>query len=257
MYYVLDENNNKIEAYSKQEVLAVLAQAIADGSLDNITADSAFINKLKCCVGGDTFNIAFITQAKYNELAASNLLKENTYYYITDDETAENIDEALKLINNALTSIGKRVTVLEPLKDATSKQSEAKQYISDTSLENIGLIYDSSVSNISQPRADISNLMLEGKGSDDTIGMSGRLNINGSAYTVFFSALWNVYNSSYARCVAYDYTSAGDIVLFTFEIGIDANKQIYMANIKGINLTNNTTVTISTVKPYSINIFYK
>ena len=75
-FYVLDENNNKVPAYDKEGVLALLAQAIEDGSLDSIVADSAFITKLKCCVGGGTYNIAFIDQAKYNELQTNNQLKE-------------------------------------------------------------------------------------------------------------------------------------------------------------------------------------
>ena len=81
-YFVLDENNNRVEAYSKEEVLSVLAQAIANGSLSGITADAGFVSKIKCCVDGGTFKIAFITQAKYNELVASNQLVSNCFYYI-------------------------------------------------------------------------------------------------------------------------------------------------------------------------------
>lgn len=103
-FYVLDENNNKVEAYDKEGVLAVLAQAIEDGSLDNITSNSAFISKIKCCVNGVSNNIAFITQAKYNELEAKGELRENTYYYITDDTTAEDINAALEELNAAITA---------------------------------------------------------------------------------------------------------------------------------------------------------
>ena len=103
-FYVLDENNNKVEAYDKEGVLAVLAQAIEDGSLDNITSDSAFISKIKCCVNGVSNNIAFITQAKYNELEANGELRENTYYYITDDTTCEDINAALEELNERITA---------------------------------------------------------------------------------------------------------------------------------------------------------
>lgn len=103
-YYVLDENKNLVEAYDKEGVLAVLAQAIEDGSLDNITSDSAFISKIKCCVNGVSNNIAFITQAKYNELEANGELRENTYYYITDDTTCEDINAALEALNEAINS---------------------------------------------------------------------------------------------------------------------------------------------------------
>lgn len=100
-FYVLDENNNKVEAYDKEGVLALLNQAIADGSLENIVADAAFVTKLKCCVDGGTFQIAFITQAKYNELATNKTLLENTYYFIVDDTTADGINEQLENILKA------------------------------------------------------------------------------------------------------------------------------------------------------------
>ena len=106
MFYVLDENNNRIEAYSKEEVLAMLNKAIADGSLEGITADAAFISKIKCCVTGGTNNVAFITSAKYNELEAAGTLKEDTAYFITDDTTLDGLDEQLKALNRSITQLG-------------------------------------------------------------------------------------------------------------------------------------------------------
>lgn len=105
MFFVIDENNNKIEAYDKEGVLAVLSKAIKDGSLSGISADAGFVSKLKCCVGGDTHPVAFVSQAKYNELEASGSLIENCIYYITDDTTAENIDKQLKEVKKAVSSL--------------------------------------------------------------------------------------------------------------------------------------------------------
>ena len=102
MLYVLDEHHNLIEAYDKEGVLAVLSQAIADGSLSGITADSAFVSKLKCCVGGGTHPVAFITQAKYNELKSSDSLVDNCLCIITDDTTAEDIDAMLKTLTDTV-----------------------------------------------------------------------------------------------------------------------------------------------------------
>ena len=95
-HYVLDDNNNKIEAYSKEEILSVIAQAVHDGTLANIVADAGFISKIKCCVGGQTYKEAFVTQAKYNELKANNQLIENCLYNIIDDTTADDINEVLE-----------------------------------------------------------------------------------------------------------------------------------------------------------------
>lgn len=104
-FYVLDENNNRYEALDKEGVLAVLDQAIKDGTINNIVADAAFISKLKCCVTGGTNNVAFVTQQKYNELKAANQLRENTLYYITDDPTAEELDAILQALSNSVSQL--------------------------------------------------------------------------------------------------------------------------------------------------------
>jgi hypothetical protein len=96
MHYVLDENNNKVEAYDKQEVLAAIEKAIADGSLADLVADAAFVTKLKCCVGGGTHQMAFITQAQYNELKARGSVATGCVYFITDDTTVDDINTAIE-----------------------------------------------------------------------------------------------------------------------------------------------------------------
>lgn len=94
-HYVIDENHNFVEGYSAQEVLSVLEQAIADGSLKNVVAGQAIVDKLKCCVTGGTMQVAFVTQAKYNELKSSGNIIENCLYHITDDTTASDIEASL------------------------------------------------------------------------------------------------------------------------------------------------------------------
>lgn len=94
-FYVLDDNNNRIEAFDKEGVLAALEEAIANGSLESLVADTGFIKKLKCCVTGSTSQVAFVTTAKYNELDAAGTLERNTAYFITDDTTLDNVDTSL------------------------------------------------------------------------------------------------------------------------------------------------------------------
>lgn len=96
MLFVYDENNNRIEALDKEGVFALLAQAIADGSLANVDAAAAFVSKLKCCDSGQTNKIAFVTQARYNELLAAGEVLTNCYYFVTDDTTAESMDAAIE-----------------------------------------------------------------------------------------------------------------------------------------------------------------
>lgn len=125
MFFVLDENHNLIEAYDKEGILAVLSQAIKDGSLSGISADAGFVSKLRCCVGGDTHPIAFVSQAEYNELQARGSLIKDCIYYITDDTTAENIDAQLKSINDTLNGIIYGVQVVPKAENANhAKQAD-------------------------------------------------------------------------------------------------------------------------------------
>lgn len=105
MFYVLDENHNLIEAYDKEGVLAVLSQAIADGSLSGISADAGFVSKLKCCVGGVTHQVAFVSQAKYNELKTAGSLAEDCMYFITDDTREEDLDKLLATLTEQVNDI--------------------------------------------------------------------------------------------------------------------------------------------------------
>lgn len=110
MFYVLDENNNKVEAFDKEGVLAAIEKAIADGSLTGLVADAAFVTKLKCCVTGATTKMAFVSQAKYNELVATGGIQSDTYYILTDDSTIDELNEILTALNNAITELDKRLS---------------------------------------------------------------------------------------------------------------------------------------------------
>lgn len=112
-FYVIDENNNRVPALDLEGVLAVLNQAIADGSLANITKDSAFVSKLKCCVGGGTHQVAFVDQAKYNELKATNQIIKNCLYFIVDDTTGEETEANLQRLSNEVNELLHRVNNIQ------------------------------------------------------------------------------------------------------------------------------------------------
>lgn len=112
MNYVLDGKGNRINGLSKEEVLSIIQQAIDKGDLSEIDKDSAFVSKLKCCVSGGTFSIAFTTQAKYNELKANNQLVVNCIYFITDDETEANIEASIESLNTDMGDVKKRLDAL-------------------------------------------------------------------------------------------------------------------------------------------------
>ena len=94
-YYVRDNNNNLIEGLSKEEIYALLDEAIRTGQLPSVDDETAFVTKLKCSVTGVASSVAFITEAKYNELRTGGLLKPNTLYFITDDTTEDTLENAI------------------------------------------------------------------------------------------------------------------------------------------------------------------
>lgn len=129
MHFVLDEQNNKVEAYTKEEILSVIAQAIADGTLAHISADAGFISKLKCACTGTTIKEAFITQAQYNALEAAGTLDAHTEYNIIDDTTCEDIDNALKEINADLGELKPNVSNLNnDLSELNTVVNNIKQF---------------------------------------------------------------------------------------------------------------------------------
>jgi hypothetical protein len=93
--YVVDKNKNLVEGLSKEETYDLLAEAIKNGTLPGINTDNAFITQVKDSVTGYSHKVAFVTQAKYNELKNAGSLISNCLYYIVDDSTEEDIENAI------------------------------------------------------------------------------------------------------------------------------------------------------------------
>lgn len=94
--YVHDEHKNRIPAYSAEEFLNLLAQVIEDGDLDNVTAENAFITRLKSIANGNTYFFSVLTQAEYNALVQADELEDNTIYIISDDSTVSDLQAAIE-----------------------------------------------------------------------------------------------------------------------------------------------------------------
>lgn len=104
-FYVLDDHKNKVEAYDKEGLLALLEQIIEDQSLSGIDADTAFVTKIKGAVDGQTHKISFVTEAQYNELEQAGQIETDAYYFITDDTTAEDLESAIEELRTEINSI--------------------------------------------------------------------------------------------------------------------------------------------------------
>lgn len=109
MKHIIDDaDKNKYEAFTKEEVLEVIQEAISSGELpDEI---NGLVLRFKNPVDNQSYKIAFCTQAKYNELESGGQLEANCIYYITDDTTLEDLEDAIDDLNDRCDSINNQVT---------------------------------------------------------------------------------------------------------------------------------------------------
>ena len=77
-YYLLDENKNLVEVI---DIEANLFRTI--------------LAKIKSELTGQESTIEFVTQAQYNQLEEQGRLVGNCYYFITDDTTAEDLEDSI------------------------------------------------------------------------------------------------------------------------------------------------------------------
>ena len=126
-YYLLDENKNLVEGFDKEGFLALLEQAIEQGSLENIDPNSAVASKLRSVLNGTTHNIEFVTQAQYNELKAQGELVPNTYYFITDDTTLEGLETTLTEVLQRLSTNEDNISKIIDGRQVVGKATEASK----------------------------------------------------------------------------------------------------------------------------------
>lgn len=96
-YYAHDDNNNRIETLSKEEIYALIDEVIQGGELPS-DIQEAFVTKLKSIVDGGTYKVGFCTQAQYNDLVSQGLVEPNAYYFITDDTTEEDFINLIRQV---------------------------------------------------------------------------------------------------------------------------------------------------------------
>lgn len=112
-FYAHDDLNNRIETLSKEEIYALLAAAIQQGQLPQIDQNTAFVTMIKSIVDGKAYKQAFCTQAQYNELLAAGTLEADTMYYITDDES---YNDLVNIIQTLQSQVGNNTTDIDNLK---------------------------------------------------------------------------------------------------------------------------------------------
>ena len=99
-HYIHDEKNNRIDGMSKEEIYALLAEAIQQGQLPVLDQDTAFVTMIKSITDGQAYKIGICTQAQYNQLEAQGALEVGALYIITDDTSYNDIVAQLNNLNS-------------------------------------------------------------------------------------------------------------------------------------------------------------
>lgn len=166
MKHIIDDlDKNKYEAYTKQETLAAIQEAISSGELPEEI--NGLVITLKNPIDNLGYKIAFCTQAKYNELEANEQLEVNCYYFITDDSTWDDwntiindlqsdFEELRDEVEEAIeTGLRPRITSIECSLDF-SKWNSGTNYFGGSDVENyLSLRHTSSPSMYSDRRVNI------------------------------------------------------------------------------------------------------
>lgn len=86
-YYLLDENKNLVEVVNIE---------------DNLFRTR--LEKLHSDINNSDHSIEFVTQAQFNQLEAQGELVANTYYFITDDTSEEDLENSITQLDERLSN---------------------------------------------------------------------------------------------------------------------------------------------------------
>lgn len=136
--YLHDEKNNRIEGMSKEEIYALLADAIEQGELP-VAQNTAFVTMFKSIVDGKAYKMAFCTQAQYNALKAAGELVVDALYIVTDDTTYSDLIEYIATLEDQIKTTDEKTNkALDIAVDFENNQVEITQlglYLIELELE--------------------------------------------------------------------------------------------------------------------------
>ena len=236
--YAHDDLNNRIETLSKEEIYALIDEVIESGELPT-DVQAAFVTALKSIVDGKPYKIGLCTQAEYNELEAQGELQEDALYIITDDTTAQDIEEEIENINAHLDIIderiatGLRVNVQSILSAANFAGWTTNYYTSGAHMTKIDLTSSNNSNQVNILPANSNASITEARvdyveGDTDYIAYTLK-NINTAVNYIEFEA----YNVSNVR-IDYPTAYGGTLKQTTF--------RIYVKDVYGGEFTQDFTV---------------
>ena len=104
-YYVLCRDNCKFEGMTKEQILTAIEQAVNEGKISNI--DAGFVTTVKT-INGTPLRFFVGTQSEYELLTDAD--KDGCFALITNDNTAEAINEAIAGLTQELADLAEGLT---------------------------------------------------------------------------------------------------------------------------------------------------
>lgn len=117
-----DQDKNKYEAYTKQEVLELIQEVAQSGELPEEL--NGLVITLKNPIDNQGYKIAFCSQAEYNELEAGGQLESNCYYYITDDTSW---DDFMEDVNDVIENMQENIALLPRTQELMQQEASENQ----------------------------------------------------------------------------------------------------------------------------------
>lgn len=198
MKHIIDDaDKNKYEAYTKQEVLNVIQEAISSGELPEEI--NGLVLTFKNPVDNQGYKIAFCTQAQYNTMVSQGTLETNCYYYITDDTTLDTLDD----MQDDITDLDSRVTSIEAYHMNSTLTASATTSSTDCTF----LIMSTSKNVIVRE----GNLVFVEYDVQAMLDLNSGYMVSGTAYGDINITIPNGFRPSIATPLNITYTSTGDM----------------------------------------------
>lgn len=128
IYYVLGADNCRFEGMTKEQILAAITQAVETGTIQNV--DTGFVTRIKEQNSGSAVTLWVGTQAQYNALATK---EPNCLYILTDDNTVQEMQDAILALQNGYDGITNTNVVVDVSSSTSLTFSASHVSVSDLS----------------------------------------------------------------------------------------------------------------------------
>ena len=132
-HYVLRGDKSLAEGMTKEEIITAIVNAIEQGEIGDI--DTGFVTSLKEQNGGQAFKVWIGTEAQYQAITTP---EKNVLYLISDDTTADDLEEHLDGIDDDIEALTTKTNGIESAFFTTGETGSNKLAYCAGNVESVG-----------------------------------------------------------------------------------------------------------------------